>query len=266
MPEAPNSTILGILARSRVFQTVPAGDLERLALHCTPGRYRRGAAILQTGEPGDMLVVVGRGRVKGTIPSPDGDGEFLIGMLWPGDCFGEIAVFDYRARAAAATAVTECEVVLVPRAELLSLMERRPAVAIRLVESVCEKLRTAVELSLCLRFLDVPSRLYRRLLDLGRYDSRREGNGVRIQHGLSQRELADSIGASREALNKVLGEWKRAGLVDGGRGYIVVLDASALAMRIPASARQGSLLGSSDDDGPPEQPVTPSGRGSKVGA
>lgn len=263
MSEAPNSTVLEILARSTVFQSVPSGDLERLSARCTHQRFRRGAPIMSFGDAGDSLAVVGRGRIKGTIPSPNGDGEFLIGVMWPGDCFGEVAVFDQKARAGTATAVTECEVVFVPRVELLAMMERRPAVSIRLVETVCDKLRTACELSLSLRFLDVPSRLYRRLLYLGRFDTRRDGNGIRIQHGLSQRELADSIGASREALNKVMGDWKRAGFVEFGRGYVVVVDPAALAMRIPASVRQGSLLECSEER-PLEHMAHPVGRGGKI--
>ena len=200
---------------------------------------RRSSAL---ESPATSLIVVGRGRIKGTLPSPHADGEFIVSMFWPGDVFGEIPLFDNQSRAATATVVTEAEVLFVPRNELLALLERRPAVAIRLIEALCDKLRTSLEFSLALRFLDVPSRFYRRLIYLGRYDSRRDGNGVRIQHGLSQRELADSIGASREALNKLFGEWKRAGLLEYGRGFVVVPDPAALAMRMPPTVRQGSLV------------------------
>ena len=237
---------LGILSRSRVFQKLPSGDLERLAPRCAYERFRRGSTIARFGESTNSLMVVGRGRVKGTIPSPDGDGEFIVSLFWPGDVFGEVAFFDNRLRAGTAVAVTECEVLFVPRTELFAMMERRPTVAIRLAESVCDKLRIALELSLSMRFLDVPSRFYRRLVHLGRFDSRPDGAGVRIHHGLSQRELADSIGASREALNKLFGEWKRAGLLDHGRGYVVVRDPAALAMRLPPAVRQGSLIEASE--------------------
>jgi len=242
MSESPTTVSLGILSRSRVFQAVPSGDLERLASRCSYERYRRGAVIMRLGDPGDALLVVGRGRVKATLPSPNADGEFIIGLLWPGDVMGELAVFDRNARAISAVAVTEAEVLFVPRTELMTLLERRPAVATRLLETVCEKLRTALELSLSIRFLDVQSRFYRRLIHLGRYDSRRDGSGIRIQHGLSQRELADSIGASREALNKLFGEWKRAGLLEYGRGFVVVRDPAALTMRLPPSLRQDPIL------------------------
>jgi len=122
-------------------------------------------------------------------------------------------------------------------------------VAIRLIEALCEKLRSALDLSLSLRFLDVPSRLYQQLLDLGRHDSRRDGDAVRIHHGLSQQELAGSIGASREALNKVIADWKRAGLVEWGRGFVLVLDPAMLAQRIPPALRSETLLDAVTLDG-----------------
>jgi CRP-like cAMP-binding protein len=262
MGEAASNLSLGILSRSRVFQGIPSGDLERLAPRCTLERYRRGAVIVRLGEPTNSLIVVGRGRVKGSLPSPNGDAEFIVSLFWPGDVFGEVAVFDNQARAGCAIAVTECEILFVPRAELFAMMERRPTIAIRLAESLCDKLRTALDLSLSLRFLDVPARFYRRLLYLGRFDSRREGSGIRIHHGLSQRELADSIGASREALNKLFGEWKRAGLLEYGRGYVVVTDPAALSMRVPPAIRQGPMI-EACEAGPAEAGAAPARRSGK---
>lgn len=243
MADRPTDNALGILSRSRVFQGVPSADLERLAARCACERYRKGAVISRRGNPGEALTVLGRGRVKATLPSPGAEGEFLVAMFWPGDVFGEAAVFENLARPATGIAITEVEVAFVPRAELLTLIERRPAVSLRLIEALCEKLRTALDLSLSMRFLDVPSRFYQRLLYLARFDSRRDGDGVRIHHGLSQHELADSIGASREALNKVIAEWKRSGLLEWGRGYVVVRDPSLLAQRIPPEVRSETILG-----------------------
>lgn len=254
MAESVPSAILGILARSPVFQVAPAAELERLASRCVFQRYRRGSEIVRRGAAGDALIVIGRGRIKGILPSPAADGEFLMGLFWPGDVIGEVAVFENPVRAGGAVAITETEVAFVPRAELLPLLERRPAVALRLVETLCYKLRIALDMSLSLRFLDLPSRFYQRLAYLARFESRPEGTGLRILHGLSQQELADSIGASREALNKLIAEWKRAGLLECGRGYIVVTDPGALALRLPASVRQESILGSIEVGGLPPMP------------
>lgn len=245
MVEKPVNACLGILSRSRVFQAAPSADLEGLALRCVVERYRRGAEIVQRGVSRDALVVVGRGRVKATLPAPAADAELVVNLLWPGDFFGEAELFDRQDRAATAIAVTEVEVAFVPRIDFLALLERRPAVAVRLAEALCDKLRLAREMSLSLRFLDIPSRLYQQLSYLGRYDSRPEAGGVRIQHGLSQQELADSIGASREALNKVISDWKRAGILEWGRGFVVLPDPGALQRRLPQGPRSQAAFGDS---------------------
>ena len=237
MAEKPVNPCLGILSRSRVFQAAPCADLEGLALRCVVERYRRGEQIVQRGVPGDALVVVGRGRAKATLPAPGADAELVVSLLWPGDLFGEAELFDRQVRTATAIAVTEVEVAFVPRIEFLALLERRPAVAVRLAEALCDKLRIAREMTISLRFLDIPSRLYRQLLYLGQYDSRPEAGGVHIQHGLSQQELADSIGASREALNKIISDWKRAGVLEWGRGFVVLPDPGALQRRLPHALR-----------------------------
>ena len=243
MSDSTSAISLGILSRSRVFQAAPVAELERLAPRCTFQRYRAGAEIAYRGGPGDALGVIGRGCAKGTLPSPSANGELIIAIYVPGEIFGEPPLFDIRPRATTVSAITEAEVTFVPKTDLLSLLDRRPGVSIRLLEAVCDKLRGALDLSLSIRFLDLPSRFYQRLLYLSRYDSIQDGNGVRIHHGLSQQELADSIGATREALNKLISEWKRSGLLDYGRGYIVVSDPAALAQRLPAAIRQDAIFG-----------------------
>lgn len=242
MTDRTKDSVLGVLALSPIFQAAPSSDLERLAPRCLYERYRRGAEIVRRGTPGDSLGVLGRGRLKTLLPSPDGEAEFIIAMLWPGDVFGEIAAFEHPAYGASTVAITESEVVFVPRTELIATLERRPAVAIKLLEALAAKLHVTCDLSLSMRFLDVPSRFYQRLLYLSRYDARRENGTVRIQHGLSQQELADSIGASREALNKVISDWKRAELIEWGRGFIVIRDPATLAQRLPPAARNPATM------------------------
>jgi CRP/FNR family transcriptional regulator, cyclic AMP receptor protein len=249
MQESPNELIVSSLSRCRVFQTLGPAEIGRLAMRCCYERFRRGTIIVRNSSDHDtqeQLVVIGRGRVKVSLASPTADGELIVGLLGSGEVFGEPNLFDGEAKVLLAVALADTEVLFVPRRDLLSIIEKSPAVALCLLESVCEKLRLAVEMSLCIRYLDVQARFYRRLQHLGRYDASLDGDGVRIQHALSQRELADSIGVSREALNKLFGEWKRAGLVAYGRGYIVVKDPSGLAQRLPPALRNGGLIEATD--------------------
>lgn len=234
---------LSFLAQSWLFQAATGSDREWLAPRCTVVRYRRGARVVGRGVPGQFLYVVGQGRVKGTLPSPMADGEFVIALLWPGDTFGEASVLEQSAAFGNAMAMTDVQLLAVPRADLLEVLARRPELMLRLMGAMADKLRMALDLNLGLRFLDIPARLYRRLLYLARFDSRRETDGLVIRHGLSQLEMADSIGASREALNKVIAEWKREGLVEWKRGNVVIRDTEALTRRMPDFVRSEDFFG-----------------------
>lgn len=248
---------LSFLAQSWLFQAATSGDREWLAPRCTVVRYRRGARIVGRGVAGQFVYVVGQGRVKGTLPSPTAEGEFVIALLWPGDTFGEASVLDEAAAFGNAMAMTDVQLLAVPRADLLEVLKRRPELMLRLIGAMADKLRMALDLNLSLRFLDIPARLYRRLLYLARFDSRWETDGLVIRHGLSQLEMADSIGASREALNKVIAEWKREGLVDWRRGNVVIRDTDALTRRMPDFVRADDFFGVQSLPGQAPRPVFP---------
>jgi CRP/FNR family cyclic AMP-dependent transcriptional regulator len=234
---------MAVLQQSWLFQPLPVVEREWLAPRCTLVRYRRGARIVRRGVAGQALYVIAQGQVKGTLTSPVGDGEFVIALLWPGDSFGECSVLECPGAVGNAVAMTDVQLLAVPRADMLALLERCPALRLRLLGAIIDKFRTALDLNLSLRFLDIPERLYQRMLYLARFDSRRDEEGLHIHHGLSQQELADSIGVSREALNKVIGDWKREGLVEWSRGYILVRDPDGFSARMPESLRQNPYFG-----------------------
>jgi CRP/FNR family cyclic AMP-dependent transcriptional regulator len=243
-----------ILSRSRVFEVLPPEELERVAGRSVFRRLRRGEPLTRHGDRGNSLIVVGKGRLKVVLPSAEPGSEFLVGTFVAGDVIGEIRLFENVPRVGSHVAVIETEVLLVPKTELLALIDRRPVVAIRLLEAVAGKLRLAVELGQALHSLGLPGRFYGRLRDLSRSGSCREGDGLRINHGLSQRELADSIAASREALNRLMSAWKQSGFIDFGRGFVVIHDPEALAQALPSVVRPGEILGAPETGSPPEHP------------
>ena len=176
------------------------------------------------------------------LPTPETGSDFLVGIVAPGDIIGEIGVFEGTPRVGSHIAINETEVVVVGREDVLSLVARYPQVAIRLLAELSTKLRLALELGLGMHSLDLPARFYRRLLYFRRTDPREDANGLRIEHGLSQRDLATSIGATREALNRLMKGWKESGFIDYGRGFVVITNPQALEDMLPPSARLGSLL------------------------
>lgn len=234
---------LRILSRSPVFEAIPPAEKERLAALSAYRLVPRGEALTQHGDEVTFLIVVGRGSLKVSLPTAAPGTEFLAGIFTEGDVIGEIGIFENMPRVGNHVATADTEVLLIPKADLLALLGRQPAVATRLIRAVCTKLRLAIDLGLALHSHDFPSRFYLRLLHLSRADSRQESDGFRIQHGLSQKELADSIATSRESLNRLMAEWKHAGFIDYGRGFVVIRDAVALAEELPPEVRASGILG-----------------------
>ena len=241
--ESRSQARLRILSRSPVFESIPPEEKERLAALSVYRRLRHGEALTRHGDQVTFLIVIGRGCLKVSLPTANPGTEFLAGIFGEGDVIGEIGIFENLPRVGNHIATADTEVLLVPKADLLALLDRQPEVATRLIRAVCTKLRLSIDLGLALHSHDFPSRFYLRLLDLSRTVSRRDSDGFRIQHGLSQKELADSIATSRESLNRLMTEWKHAGLLDYGRGFVVIRDAVALAEALPPAVRASGILG-----------------------
>lgn len=189
-PSPGPATSLEILSSSAILRAAPWADVERLAQRSTVRRYRRGSVILARGTVWDSLLVVGRGLGKATAISPGDEAGLVLSILRPGDIFGENSLFNRMPVPLSLIAISESDVALVPHADVITLMERRPAIAIAIASSLCEKMRFAVQMTVALRFLDASSRLHQRLQLLSGFDSWRVGAAIRIQHGLTQQELA----------------------------------------------------------------------------
>lgn len=240
---SPSSIRLGWLRSCWVFQPATLPQLTTLAEVSQTRHFARRAEIQRRGSPADHILLLARGRAKICLPSPDNGGEYLVAVATEGSLFGEIAFFDELTRAASLVALSDCEVVAIPRRWFAPFIETNPLAASRLLAITCDKVRLSLELIHTNRFLDMSARFYRRLQYLALVDSRMTDEGLRIDHGLAQYDLANSIGASREAFNKLISRWKQEGLVDYGRGYLVIRDGAALAQCLPPGCRQESILG-----------------------
>jgi CRP-like cAMP-binding protein len=152
----------------------------------------------------------------------------VLNVISPGEVFGEIALIDGGERTADAFAMETTELLVLTRRDFLPFLARNPEVCIRLLEVMCRRLRWTSEQLEDVNFLDLRSRLAKRLIYLWDNHSEKKGDskqrGVRIQ----QHTLAAMIGTSREAVNKQLRSWEVDGMIDVGRGSIVVLDRSRL--------------------------------------
>ncbi|MGK5168915.1 Crp/Fnr family transcriptional regulator [Geodermatophilus sp. CPCC 205761] len=211
------------LSRCRLFAGVPEADLQRLATVATARRYRRGQLLVYEGDPGDSLLVVVEGSLKAVSSSPHGE-ELLLAVVEPGETVGELTVADGGARSATIAALTDATVLRIPREAVLSAAERSPALTRALLDSLASTVRRLTGHAADLVFLDIPRRVAKLLLSLPRAD----GDAVVVRTRLTQAELADRVGASRQSLNAALQGFQRRGWVTVGSQEIRLHDVDAL--------------------------------------
>jgi CRP/FNR family cyclic AMP-dependent transcriptional regulator len=220
-----------------VFAGAGEGDLFRLAEASLLRRFERGRSLLRSGGSDDCVILL-QGRAKTTMPRGIACGEFALALLEAGDIVAEGCWARQSAPDLGETVALEPSVALfMPRRALDLLLSRNARVAFQFMEAIVGKLRRVLDLAAQNSCLEVGDRLYRKLMELSVTRGRVEEGGVRIEHGLFQSELAAGIGASREAVNRQLAQWRDQGLVETGRRYVLVKDPFGLSMAVSAGVR-----------------------------
>ena len=194
-------------------------------------RLRRSEVLFREGDEGHQLYVVTDGKVKMGRTSADGR-ENLLAVLGPGQMFGELSLFDPGPRQSTVTAVTDCVMQSLTHDELLKWLTGRPEVAQGLLAQLAHRLRRANDVVADLVFSDVPGRVAKALLDLAARFGRPADDGIHVHHDLTQEELAQLVGASRETVNKALADFGSRGWLRLEPRSVVLLDVERLRGRV----------------------------------
>jgi CRP-like cAMP-binding protein len=216
------------LERVTLFESLDPEDRARLLAVSTIRRVPARRRLFKKGDPGRELFVVLRGRAKAAAVARAGRGA-VFDFFEPGEVVGEIALLDGGPRTATVTTVSTCDFLVLGRDEFLALLEREPRVAIRLLAACATRLRHTSELVEDVVFLGLPARLAKKLLSLAQEYGIETGAGVRISLKLSQREIGELVGATRESVNRQIGHWEAEGVVRFEGGYVTLLRPQALA-------------------------------------
>ena len=202
--------------------------LRELAANTSLANYARGAVIFQKGDPGASMMAVIRGKVKICTHSLGGK-ELVLNIINKGGLFGEIGLLDGEPRSADAIALEETDLLLLDRSRFLPFLAQHPDVSVKLISLLCQRLRQTSEHLEDTMFLEAPSRLARALLRLGDTFGKPGGDGgTRLDIKLSQQQLGNLIGLSRESVNKHLGDWQRDGVIAVASGMITLCSRDAL--------------------------------------
>ncbi len=219
------------LAGAPLFAALEAEAAAALRASMTQIDLDRGAVLFAEGEPGDRLYVVSDGKVKLGATSNDGR-ETLLAVLGPGEMFGELSLFDPGPRTATASALTDTRLLGLGHDDLTPWLTGRPEVALSLLQALAQRLRRTNEAMADLVFSDVPGRVAKALLDLAsRFGQAQPDGSILVTHDLTQEELAQLVGASRETVNKALADFQNRGWIRLEPRNVTVLDVERLARR-----------------------------------
>jgi CRP/FNR family transcriptional regulator, cyclic AMP receptor protein len=190
-----------------VFRALDERERLDLAAQSEIRSFAADEPIFHIGEAGDSMMGVVKGTARISLPTPKGR-EMILADLPAGEFFGEIAMLDGKPHSANATALTNCELLVVERRNVLSVLERRPKAWLNLMQLLCAQIRRADERMVEIAFFDLPARLARVLL---RYPAQ---GSAPPRVSLSQRELAEMSGSTRENVNRCLRDWQRQGILE----------------------------------------------------
>lgn len=219
-----------VVLSAPLFATMEEGETRALLASMTKIELARGDVLFTEGQPGDRLYVIREGKIK--LGRSSGDGrENLIAVLGPGEMFGELSLFDPGPRSLGASAVSDSVVYELGHQALVAALEENPGVAKHLLTALARRLRRTNEALADLVFSDVPGRVAKALLDLSTRFGERVDEGIRVAHDLTQEELAQLVGASRETVNKALADFAGRGWVRREGRAVVLLDIDRLERR-----------------------------------
>jgi CRP/FNR family transcriptional regulator, cyclic AMP receptor protein len=216
-----------LIRNSVIFSGVAPDILRNVVQVSRTRRICKGAMLFQQGDDGDALYGVVDGLIRICIAGESGK-ELTLGLMEPGDIFGEIALLDGLPRTADAYAAEDSTLLVIDRAQFVPLLEREGRLATHVIELLCERLRANTERLGEHAFLNLGARLARKLCALSVAHGRREREAIMIDMKLSQTELAQMLGVTREAVNKQLQLWSRQGVLRFDRGYITIANARRL--------------------------------------
>lgn len=215
------------LKATPLFAGLSDDQLAALRASLVRRQFRQGAAILQQGDPGQMLYLIESGQVRIFLQDEEGQEASVI-VYGPGEIFGELAVIDGLPRSASAVAMEDTIVYTLTRDAFREHMRNMPQLALNFLDALSVRVRYTTQQVESLTLHDVSSRLARKLIELARQHGVVKPDGVQINMALTQSDLAGLVGATRESIIKALGTFRRQGYILTKQNRIIIVDTDAL--------------------------------------
>ena len=216
-----------IIKQIPIFKTLSDSDLNDLVGSLRLKFLKQGQTLFWKGDEGIALYIVKRGTIKIVLPSIEGD-EIIVTMFSEGDFFGEMALLDGESRSADAVAIEPSEVFILSRNNFLSFLQSNVNAIESILSLLSKRLRRTDDMLEDTCFLNVSARLVKKLIELAESHGQQKDNKILIDLSLTQKELGDMVGATRESINKELKSLREQGLILTEESKIQILDISRL--------------------------------------
>jgi CRP/FNR family transcriptional regulator, cyclic AMP receptor protein len=190
------------------FTQLSEHELEVVRSLASEKHFPKSAVVLTEGELGDSLFMIQTGKVKVFIGDPEGK-EMILKILGPGDFFGEMSMIDQQPRSASVTTLEASTFLVMSQAAFEKCIERAPRIANMVMRVLAQRIREADKKIGTLALMDVYGRVASTLLELSVYT---DGKLV-VAEKLSQQDIANMVGASREMVNRILKDLSERGFI-----------------------------------------------------
>ena len=219
-----------VVRRAPLFTALDEAAAVSLRASMDSVKIAKGSILFKEGDEGEHLYVIIDGKLK--LGTSSGDGrENLLSILGPGEMFGELSLFDPGPRTSTATAVTDAKLLSLSHAKVIPWLKQNPEVSLQLLTRLSQRLRRTNEAVGDLVFSDVPGRVAKALIDLGDRFGKTTPEGLLVNHDLTQEELAQLVGASRETVNKALADFAGRGWLKLDGRSVLIADVDRLSKR-----------------------------------
>jgi len=223
-----------ILDKVSIFSDLNEKKLKALEACLIKRKYAKGQVVFHKGDESGGLYIVKTGRVKVFLPSTQGE-EIILAILSSGEIIGELSLLDNTKRSATISVIEDCEVLYLSRNDFLNFLATDFDAVLNLFSMITKRLRDTNDQLEESYFLDITSRIARKILALSKQFGVEEKGIIRIAVKITQKDLAAMIGATRESVNKQLSLLKKNGLIERENGYITILNLERLTRRARSS-------------------------------
>jgi CRP-like cAMP-binding protein len=201
-----------VIRRVALFSELGNEELESVSRAFSPKSHPAGSQIIRESEAGELFFVILRGEVKVFVDSPDGR-EVVLSHLQSGDFFGEMALLENETRSASVTAMTDCELAVLGRSDFFAVLGRDFSLTRKILQTLSARLRKANEVIESMALLDVGGRLARYLIRLADESGQPPVDGFFVVTRPTHQEIANSIGATRETVTRMLKQFEARKLI-----------------------------------------------------